>query len=117
MRKSIIQDKSFAFSIQIVQTYKILVQERREYVLSKQLLRSGTSIGANVSEAMHGQSSKDFIHKLSISRKEANETLYWLNLMTETDFLSINLSQPLIDDCEELLRILTAIIKTTQSKL
>ena len=117
MRKSIIQGKSFDFSIQIVQTYKFMVNEKREYVLSKQLLRSGTSIGANASEAAHAQSNKDFIHKLSISRKEANETLYWLNLMTQTDYLSVDLSKPLITDCEELLRILTAIIKTTQAKL
>lgn len=117
MGKSIIQDKSFAFGVKIVNTYKTMTLERKEYVLSKQLLRSGTSIGANVSEAIHGQSTKDFIHKLSIARKEANETLYWLNILNETEYLTVSQSKPLLTDCEELMRILTSIIKTTQLKL
>lgn len=117
MGKSIIQDKSFSFGVKIVNTYKTMTLERKEYVLSKQLLRSGTSIGANVSEAVHGQSTKDFIHKLSIVRKEANETLYWLNLLNETEYLTGSQSTPLLTDCEELMRILTSIIKTTQLKL
>lgn len=117
MGKSIIQVKSFAFGVKIVNTYKTMTFERKEYVLSKQLLRSGTSIGANISEAIHGQSTKDFIHKLSIARKEANETLYWLNILNETDYLTVNQSTPLLNDCEELMRILTSIIKTTQLKL
>jgi len=117
MGKSIIQDKSFAFGVQIVNTYKEITDEKKEFVLSKQLLRSGTSIGANVSEAAHGQSSKDFISKLSIARKEANETLYWLNLLNETAYLNPHQAKPLINDCQELMRILTSIIKTTQSRL
>lgn len=117
MAENIIQKKSFEFAIQIVETYKYLVDEKREYVLSKQLLRSGTSIGANVSEAARGQSTKDFIYKLQISRKEANETLYWLNLLEATDFIQQENSQKLTKQCDELLRILTAIIKTTELKL
>lgn len=117
MAENIIQKKSFEFAIQIVETYKYLVDEKREYVLSKQLLRSGTSIGANVSEAARGQSTKDFIYKLQISRKEANETLYWLNLLEATNFIQLEYSQKLTKQCDELLRILTAIIKTTELKL
>ena len=117
MKKNIIQTKSFEFAIQIVKTYKTIVSEEKEYVLSKQLLRSGTSIGANISEAVRAQSSKDFVHKLQISRKEANETLYWLNLMQETNLLKSEVSNKLISLCEELLRILTSIIKTTEVQI
>lgn len=117
MSENIIEKKSFHFSIQIIETYKSLIAEKKEFVLSKQLLRSGTSIGANVSEAVHGQSTKDFIHKLQISRKEVNETLYWLNLLEATDFLTRETASKLIKLCNELMRILTSIIKTVQSKL
>ena len=117
MSENIIETKSFDFSIQIIQTYKSLISEKREFVLSKQLVRSGTSIGANVSEAVHGQSTKDFIHKLKISRKEANETLYWLKLLRATDFLAQETASKLIKLCDELMRILTSIIKTVESKL
>jgi len=117
MGKSIIQVKSFDFGVQIVKTYQSFTDKNKEYVLSKQLLRSGTSIGANVSEAVHGQSNKDFVSKLSIARKEANETLYWINLLNETSYLNGKQSEKLMQDCEELLRILTAIIKTSQSKM
>lgn len=117
MSENIIEKKSFEFAIKIVDTYKQLAFEKKEFVLSKQLLRSGTSIGANISEAVHGQSTKDFIHKLQISRKEANETLYWLNLLEATDFLSQDAALKLIKLCDELMRILTSIIKTTQNRL
>jgi four helix bundle protein len=117
MSENIIQKKSFEFAIQIVKTYNYLVNEKREFVLSKQLLRSGTSIGANVSEAVRGQSKKDFVYKLQISRKEANETLYWLNLLEATNFIQLENSRKLTKQCDELLRILTAIIKTTEIKL
>jgi four helix bundle protein len=94
-----------------------LAFEKKEFVLSKQLLRSGTSIGANISEAIRGQSSKDFIHKLQISRKETNETLYWLKLLEATAFLKTTQSTELIHSCKELLKILTSIIKTLERKL
>ena len=87
-KKNVIKEKSFEFAKEIVYLYKVLA-EKREYVLSKQLLRSGTSIGANIREAEHAQSKADFIHKLSISLKEANETEYWLDLLFETRYLTI----------------------------
>jgi four helix bundle protein len=116
MKENIIQDKSFDFAVSIVETYKYLAFEKKEFVLSKQLLRSGTSIGANISEAIRGQSAKDFIHKLQISRKETNETLYWLKLLEKTKYLKSDVSTKLIQACEELLKILTSIIKTLERK-
>jgi len=113
---SIVQTKSFNFSIQIIKTYQYLVESKREFTLSKQLLRSGTSIGANVTEVEHGQSTKDFIHKLSISRKEANETIYWLRLLGATGYLEEDNSEKLIKNCDELMKLLTSIIKTTKSR-
>lgn len=116
MKENVLQKKSFQFSIEIVTVYKQLTQHRKEFVLSKQLLRSGTSIGANASEANFGQSPKDFIHKLQISRKEANESLYWLNLLHATEYISSETHVKLADNCNELLRILTSIIITTEKK-
>lgn len=116
MKPNIIIEKSFLFAEQIVLSYKALIYSKKEFILSKQLLRAGTSVGANVSEAVFGQSKKDFISKLSIARKEANETLYWINLLHRTGFLDSNESQRLIESCEELLRILSAIIKSTLPK-
>lgn len=115
MAESIIQKKSFQFAIEIIKLYKQLVNDR-EFVLSKQLLRSGTSIGANASEAHFGQTPKDFVHKLHISRKEASESLYWLNLLQATDYISDHLHKKLSDDCSELLKILTSIIMTLEKK-
>jgi len=86
MKENAIKNKSFAFAIRIVNLYKYLVEEKREFVLSKQLLRSGTAIGALTREAEHAESKADFIHKLSISLKEANETDYWIELLFQTDF-------------------------------
>lgn len=116
MKGNIIQEKSFDFAVQIVEVYRHLAFEKKEFVLSKQLLRSGTSIGANVSEAARGESTKDFIHKFQISRKEANETLYWLKLLEATNHLRLEISTKLIQHCEELLKILTAIIRTIENK-
>jgi four helix bundle protein len=113
-RKNIIKDKTFAFAIEVVNLYKALA-EKREFVMSKQLLRSGTSIGANVREAEHAQSKADFIHKLSISLKEANETEYWLDLLYETKYLSDIEFQNIKPKITELLRLLTSIIKTSKS--
>jgi four helix bundle protein len=86
-KDNIIQQKSFAFAIRVVNLYKFLTNEKKEFVLSKQLLRSGTSIGANVEESIGGQSEKDFLSKLSIAYKEARETMYWLKLLLATDYL------------------------------
>jgi len=117
MTENIIQAKSFKFAVEIIETYKIICSEKKEFILSKQLLRSGTSIGANISEAQYGQSTKDFIHKLQISRKEASETLYWLRLLEATDYLSIDKSKIMKENCVELLKIMTSIIKSIELKL
>ena len=116
-QKSIIQMKSFAFAMRIVKLQQHLQESKKEYLLSKQVLRSGTSIGANVHEAFEGSSRKDFINKMSISLKEAVETEYWLHLLyaskiiTYTEFNSLNLS------CNELVKMLTATIKTSRGNL
>lgn len=114
MKENVIQQKSFVFAIRIVNAYKYLTEQKKEFVLSKQLLRSGTSIGANVEEAIGGQSKKDFIAKISISYKEARETKYWLNLLTATDYLDEKLSKSLIDDAEELSKILSSILLSSK---
>lgn len=114
-KKNIIKEKSFLFAIEIVGLYKILA-ERKEFVLSRQMLRSGTSIGANVRESEHAQSKADFIHKLSISLKEANETEYWIDLLFETNYLSEIEFQNIKPKIIELLKLLTSIINTSKSK-
>ena len=108
--------KSFDFSVRIVNLCKYLQAEKKEYILSKQLLRSGTSIGANVNESQAAQSTKDFIAKLSIASKEARETKYWIDLLTETDYLPKDHTKvkELQNQNMELIKILTSIIKTTQ---
>ncbi|MCC9018135.1 four helix bundle protein [Flavobacterium lipolyticum] len=113
-KKNVIKDKSFAFAIEIVNLYKTL-SEKKEFVLSKQMLRAGTSIGANVRESEHAQSKADFIHKLSISLKEANETEYWLDLLYETKYLSDIEFQNIKPKISELLRLLTSILKTSKN--
>lgn len=114
-RENVIKEKSFLFAIEIVSLYKVLV-ERKEYVLSKQLLRSGTSIGANVRESEHAQSKADFIHKLSISLKEANETEYWLDLLFETNYLTEVEFKKIKPKTIEILKLLTSIINTSKTK-
>jgi len=115
MNRNVIRDKSFKFAVRIVNFYKLLI-ERKEYVMSKQLLRSGTSIGANIKEAQNAQSNADFIHKLSISQKETDETLYWLELLKETEYISEKEFTSLSKDCTELLKILRSIIITSKNK-
>lgn len=110
-----IQQKSYAFSLKIITTYQELTKDRKEFILSKQLLRSATSIGANIEEAIGAQSKNDFISKISISYKEARETEYWLRLLTDSGFLKKQQSDRLISDCEELLRIMGAIQRTSKS--
>ncbi len=115
--KSVAVDKSFEFAIRIVNVHKFLNNEKKEFVLSKQLLRSGTSIGANVSEAQRGQSMADFTTKMCIALKEANETAYWLKLLYKTDYLEEKQYESLNRDVVELINILTSICKTSQEKL
>ena len=114
-KQNIIKEKTFLFAIEIVGLYKVLV-ERKEFVLSKQVLRSGTSIGANVRESEHAQSKADFIHKLSISLKEANETEYWLDLLYETKYITQTEFEDIKPKITELLKLLTSIINTSKSK-
>ena len=111
------RDKSFAFAVLIVETYKVLISEKREFVLSKQLLRSGTAIGALVMEGEHGQSKRDFLSKMNIALKEANETRYWLTLLTDTDYLAQDRFQLLNGLCIELLKLLSSTVKTTKEAL
>ena len=113
---SIIQKKSYAFALEIIKLYKILISEKKEFVLSKQLLRSGTSIGANVNEALSGESKKDFIHKLSIALKEAKETSYWLNLLKDSEYLNVETFVAINSSCNELIKILSSIILTMKEK-
>ena len=114
---NIIQQKSFVFAIKIVNTYKYLTSEKKEFVLSKQLLRAGTSIGANIEESIGGQSNKDFLSKISISYKEARETRYWLKLLEATNYLSKEEAQNLLNDVEEICRIIGKIQITVKSQL
>ncbi len=113
--KSIIGDKSYAFSLQIISIYKVL-KEENEFILSKQILRSGTSIGANVNEAISAVSKKDFVNKLSIALKEARETKYWLNLLKDSNYLNQDIFNISNRDCNELIKILSSIIITTKQR-
>ncbi|MFN0138822.1 MAG: four helix bundle protein [Pyrinomonadaceae bacterium] len=114
--ESVLRSKSFAFGLRSVKLYKFLANEHHEYVLSKQVLRSGTSIGANIVEVSQAQSKPDFIHKLSISLKEAFETEYWILLLREGEYLPADHADSMLTDCCELQKILTASIKTARSR-
>jgi four helix bundle protein len=116
MKENILLTKSYAFALRMIKLYQHLSQEKREFVLSKQTLRAGTSTGANIEEANQAESRPDFIHKLAIANKEAFETHYWLRLLKDSEFLSEKLAQSLIDDCNELRRLLTSSIKTSKIK-
>ena len=111
---NLVQTKSYAFAVRVVRLYQHLVATKKEFVLSKQLLRSGTSIGANVEEAIGGQSRADFLSKIGIAYKEARETSYWLRLLKDTDYLAEAEFRSIHDDAEELCRIISAIQKSTK---
>lgn len=113
-KDNVIQSKSFDFALDIIKLYKNLI-EKKEFVISKQLLRSGTSIGANIEEALGGFSKKDFLYKMSISSKEARETRYWLRLLKHSDLTNIDLNSYL-HDIDQIINILTSIVKTTQER-
>lgn len=117
MKKNIVAEKSIAFAIRIVKAYKFLITEHKEYVLSKQLLKSGTAIGALVRESEHAESKADFVHKMSIALKEANETDYWLFILKEADYLNENEYESIRNDCDELIRLLVSIVKTTKKSI
>lgn len=110
-KENLIMDKSFAFAVRIVRLYKLLCA-RREFVLSKQLLRCGTSVGALLKESEHAQSKSDFVNKLSIALKEANKAEYWILLLHETEYISDVEYRSIVKDCQEIVRLLIAIIKT-----
>lgn len=113
--ENVIQAKSFAFAIRVVKAYQFLTNQNKEYVLSRQLLKSGTSVGANVEEAIGGQSRRDFVHKLSIAYKEARESLYWIRLLEATNYLEKPEAQSLMADAEELCKIIGSIQVSTKN--
>ena len=115
--KNILEDKSFKFAVRVVKMARWLETEKREYTLSKQVLRSGTAIGALLSEADFAQSKADFVSKMSISLKEANETRYWIKLLKETEYIEDELYNSLCKDVTELLALLVSSIKTAKAKL
>ncbi len=110
-----IVQKSKAFAVRIIKLYQYLTEEKKEYILSKQVLRCGTSIGANIKESIRAQSTADFLAKMQISLKEASETEYWLELLAETDYITEKASKSLLQDCRELIKIITSIVKTSKS--
>lgn len=113
---NVIENKSFQFAIRIVRLYKFLCEEKKEYILSKQLLRAGTSIGANVTESQQAQSKPDFVSKISIALKEASETKYWIKLLGATEYLSENQTKSILDDCVEIEKILVTILKSAKNQ-
>lgn len=117
MKENKIKSKSFSFAVRIVKLYQYLKNEKNEFVISKQLLKSGTSIGALIRESEHSESKSDFIHKLAIAQKETNESLYWLELLFSTDIISKEQFESINNDAVEIIKILTAIIKSTKLSL
>jgi four helix bundle protein len=117
LKESLVYNKAFKFAIRIVNLYRHLSKEKNEYTISKQLLRSGTSIGANIKEAVQASSKKDFLMKMNIALKEASETDYWLELLKVTDYMDVRASESMISDCIELNAILASIVKTTKENL
>ncbi|NOR73624.1 MAG: four helix bundle protein [Draconibacterium sp.] len=116
MKENIILKKTYSFALRIIKLYKYLADEKKEYTLSKQILRSGTSIGANAEEAAGSISKKDFRAKFFIAYKEARETHYWLRLLKDSDFIEPSLANSLLADADEILKILGAILKTVSNK-
>ncbi|MEO8664327.1 MAG: four helix bundle protein [Ignavibacteria bacterium] len=116
-RKSIIEEKSYKFALRIIRLNKYLNESRRDYTLSKQLLRCGTSIGANIKEATQSESKPDFIHKLSVALKETSETEYWINLLHDSNLMDRKSYDSIMKDCIEIIKLLTSIVKTSRSRL
>lgn len=116
MKENLVQNRSYDYALKIVSAYKFLSLTKKEFILSKQLLRSGTAIGANVEEAIGGQSRKDFSSKLSIAYKEARETSYWIRILLDSDYLEKELADSLLLDCNEILRIIGSIQRTIRNK-
>ena len=112
-----LKEKGKTFALRIIRLYKYLCDEQKEYIMSRQILRSGTSIGANIAEAFYGQSESDFISKLSIAQKEASETIYWLELLHESGYIKHNHYESIYSDAEEIIKLLTSSIKTVKARL
>ena len=115
--KSVGYDRAFNFAVRIVRLYQELCENKKEFVLSKQILRSGTSIGANIKEALQAQSKRDYLSKMNIALKEAGETEYWLKLLSATDYLNKDVFESVHADCVELIKILASTVKTTKTRL
>ena len=113
-KENVIKNKSFRFAVRVINLHKVLVNERKEFVVCKQLLRSGTSIGANVREAMNAESNADFIHKLAIAQKECDESCYWLELLHETEYINKSEFESMYNDSSELLKIIRSIILSSK---
>ena len=114
---SVIAEKSFQFAVRVVRLYQYMCNEKREFVMSKQFLRCGTSIGANVHEALQAQGKRDFLSKINISLKEAYETQYWIKLLHATDYLEDKHKESMLNDCKELTNMLVSAVKTTKKNL
>jgi four helix bundle protein len=115
MRENVVKKKSFAFAVRVVKLYQYLCEQKKEFVLSKQLLRSGTSVGAMLREAEHAESKNDFVHKMAIAQKELNETIYWLELLKETAYLTTLEFETINSDAVEVIKLITSIIKSTKA--
>lgn len=114
-KENVVQEKSFQFALRIINLYKFLVEQKKEYAMSKQILKSGTSIGANIEEAIGGQSKKDFFAKITIAYKEARETQYWIRLLKDSGYIEEKPALSILESCAELCKILTSIQKTTKN--
>ena len=117
MKDNIVMNKSFAFAVKIVRLVKDIQDQKKEYLITKQLIRSGTSIGANIREGNNAESKPDFIHKLAIAQKECSETIYWLELLKETDYITESEFKGVQRDAIELIKLLTSIFKTTKANI
>lgn len=117
MNENVVKNKSFGFAVRVVKLYQYLCKDKKEFVLSKQLLRSGTSVGAMIREAEHAESKPDFKHKMAIAQKEINETIYWLELLQATDYLNNEQFESLNADAIEIIKLITSIIKTTKNNI
>ena len=117
MKENLLKDKSFRFAIRIVNLYKYLCEEKKEFVLSKQILRCGTSVGAMIREFEHAENKTDFIHKIAITQKECNESIYWLELLKETEYITNTEFESINPNAIELIKMITTSIKTAKSKI
>jgi four helix bundle protein len=117
MKENVVKNKSFSFAVRVVKLYQFLCEQKKEFVLSKQLLRSGTSAGAMVREAEHAETKNDFKHKMGIAQKEINETIYWLELLKETDYLTNEQFESINADAIEIIKLITSIIKSAKANI